>query len=129
MNRPPRRYDIARSLVDLPEPAATEPQAYIRAGIKAPPKPAAISEDALASTASSAFLIAEGDSQWFEVSIRDEIFPHLRCKIGSQAGKICAVFEVADKNTQRLLEASAGRLRVMLESRGLKVAEIRVTLA
>jgi len=41
---------------------------------------------------------------------------------------VVATFRVHDVNLRRLLEAESGRLRVGLEARGLKVAEIRVEI-
>jgi len=62
----------------------------------------------------------------FEIVIADEVFPELRCSIAQTPDGVLATFFAADVNTRRLLEAEAPRLRLRLEERGLKVAEISI---
>lgn len=91
---------------------------------------AAIDEGALASLADAGMLISEPDgSASFEIAFNDEVFSELACRISFKDGGVTATFRAPDANTRRLLEAEAGRLRVQLEERGIKVRDIAVELA
>ena len=72
-------------------------------------------------------LIANPDgTAAFEIAFDDEVFQNLACSITVGPAGIIATFRAPDVNTRRLLEAEAGKLRVRLSERGLKVAEVRV---
>ena len=96
---------------------------------EAPPSP--VSPDALQRAARSAQLVEGADGAMaFDLTFNDEVFQDLACRITVGAdGKVDAVFRAGDTNLRRLIEAEAGRLRVALEERGLRVEDVRVELA
>ena len=108
------------------------PPAYaatIRPPIRKPESTPIEDKDKLLAHAQKARIIAEpSGATAFEVSINDEVFQDLTCRIMFHEGQIIAVFKASDKNACRLLEAEAGRLRNRLEAKGMKVAEVRVEL-
>ncbi|MEO1175082.1 MAG: hypothetical protein AAFX94_23965 [Myxococcota bacterium] len=148
----PRRYDLALSILlaesaapppasaaevetsVTPEPEAREPLARPPVGSPAvrptvPPRPAleAIDQSLLESVADNALLHQGPDgTSAFEISFNDDVFTDLGCTIQFDAGAVVATFRAVDSNTRRLLESEAGRLRVRLEDRGLRVKEVRV---
>ncbi len=84
-------------------------------------------QETLEATASGARLFSQPDgSSAFEIDFKDEVFEDLTCMIQSSDAGIEATFKVQDVNTRRLLEGEKDRLRVALESRGLKVQAVRV---
>jgi hypothetical protein len=86
-----------------------------------------VDEAALAQLVDTSMLVANPDgTAAFEIVFDDEVFQNLACSISVGPQGVVATFRVADANTRRLLEAEAGRLRVRLSERGLKVAEVRV---
>ena len=88
---------------------------------------AAGTQEIMEATASSALLVSDPDgSSTFEFSIRDELFADVDCRVSLEGGLVVATFRVGDKDLKRLFEAEAGRLRVQLEERGLRVQEVRV---
>lgn len=94
-----------------------------------PPRrgPEAVDQDALQSMVDTSMLIANPDgTAAFEIAFDDEVFQNLACSISITPAGVVATFKVSDANTRRLLEAEAGKLRVRLSERGLKVAEVRV---
>ncbi|MEZ0312092.1 MAG: hypothetical protein ACAI38_09965 [Myxococcota bacterium] len=94
-----------------------------------PPRrgPESVDEASLASMVDTTMLIANPDgTAAFEIAFDDEVFQNLACSITVGPAGIIATFRAPDVNTRRLLEAEAGKLRVRLSERGLKVAEVRV---
>ncbi len=87
------------------------------------------SSDLLEQTADAAMLQTSPDGAVsFDISISDDVFNDLACRIGVANGEIVATFFAADPNTARLLEAEAGRLRVQLEKKGMRVSRVDVVL-
>lgn len=142
---PPRRYPRAHAWLDVtaekktstPPPSedrrtptlearVAAQRTAVRRGLTRPPAPEPVPQALIEATADTAMLVADGGVQWFEVAIRHDVFPDLRCKISIRGEEVVALFEAPDANGRRLLEAESGRLRTMLEARGLKVAEIIV---
>lgn len=95
-----------------------------------PPKrtgPAQVDEASLSAMVDTSMLVASPDgSASFEIAFDHEVFNNLACSITVTPAGVVATFKVEDANTRRLLEAEAGRLRVQLADRGLKVADVRV---
>jgi flagellar hook-length control protein FliK len=86
-----------------------------------------ISQELLESTADSLLMVNEPDGgKAFEISIRDDVFDELACRIAIKDGQLIATFRVQDPNLRRLLEAEAPRLRARLEERGLVVQQLLV---
>jgi flagellar hook-length control protein FliK len=86
-----------------------------------------VSQDLLESAADSAMLRTEPDGTTsFDIAFSDELLSDVACRVTVAGGRVVAIFRVKDDNTRRLLEAEAGRLRVRLEERGLRVEEVRV---
>ena len=93
------------------------------------PGPAQVDEAALSAMVDTSLLIASPDgSASFEIAFDDDVFRNLACSITVTPAGVVATFKVDDPNTRRLLEAEAGRLRVQLAERGLKVADVRVEM-
>lgn len=127
---------------DRSEPVAEVTQPFYRppsfppAGVpmvrkSAPPtrRAEAVSQDLLEQAADTALLMTEGDGTTsFQISFHDDVFADLACTIAVRASRVTATFRVRDENLRRLLEAESGRLRVSLESRGLKVEDVRVVV-
>lgn len=81
----------------------------------------------LESAADSLLLVTEPDgSTAFDISIRDDVFDELACRIRLREGHLSATFRVHDVNLRRLLEAELGRLRAALADRGLAVDDVSV---
>ncbi len=86
-----------------------------------------MAEALLAQTAQMALLRTSPDgSLSFDIAFGETAFGDLACTITLQAGHTQATFRVTDPNARRLLEAEAGRLRVGLQARGLKVDSVTV---
>lgn len=84
-------------------------------------------DELLETTADSLLVVTNPDgSTAFDISIRDDVFDELACRIAIRDRRVTATFRVADANLRRLLEAEAGRLRARLSDRGLTVDEIIV---
>ena len=125
--------EIAATEIQAQAPLSPErPPAYaatIRPPIRKPENTPIEDKDKLLAHAQKARIIAEPTGATaFEVSINDEVFQDLICRIMFHEGQIIAVFKASDKNACRLLEAEAGRLRNRLEAKGMRVAEVRVEL-
>ncbi len=147
-----RRYDLALAAAGMQAaeeetphqlpPAAPAKQADLRSTLRpGRPPPGAptvrppakrqkaepVPQDLLESTADSMLLVSEPDgSSAFEVSIRDDLFDELTCRISWRDGGLVAEFRAADVDLRRLLAAESGRLRVRLEEKGIRVAEVLV---
>ncbi len=94
-----------------------------------PPRrgPDAVDQASLESMVDTSMLVANPDgSAAFEIAFDDEVFQNLACTISVTPQGVVATFKAPDVNTRRLLEAEAGKLRVRLSERGLRVAEVRV---
>jgi len=89
----------------------------------------AVDPDLLSKAASGARVIETGGATSFEITFADDVFANLVCQLTFDEGRLVALFRVPDHNLRRLLEAEAGRLRVQLEGRGLKVEEVKVEVA
>lgn len=110
-----------------PEPRPPVGAPAVRPSAPSRPAPEAIDQSLLETLADNALLHQNPDgSASFEVSFNDEVFQDLACTIQFGDEGVVATFRALDVNTRRLLEAEAGRLRVRLEDRGLKVREVRV---
>jgi hypothetical protein len=109
-------------------PARPPPGApFVRPPVTRGPGPEAVSQDLLETAADSAMLRTDPDgTSSFDIAFSDDLFHDLACRITVNDGRVVATFRVHDDNTRRLLEAEAGRLRVRLEERGLRVGEVRV---
>ena len=108
----------------LPHPPAGAPT--VRRSVRAP-SPAAQPAMPVSGTEDTAMMWTDKDgNRSFQITFNDEVFRSLTCTITLGGGKVVATFTASDDNTRRLLEAEAGRLRLMLESRGLRVQEVRV---
>ncbi|MBN1960354.1 MAG: hypothetical protein JW841_05370 [Deltaproteobacteria bacterium] len=144
-----RRYDLALKLTGVKEeeknPIAKSPESSNNASsdqydetVRPPPGAPTIRpsvhrqhqvppdlDDLLQNTANSLLLVAEPDGATaFDISIRDDVFDELACRIAIRDHTVTATFRVADTNLRRLLEAEAGRLRAQLSDRGFKVDQI-----
>ena len=64
--------------------------------------------------------------QSLQFTLEDAQLGDITCRLHKRNGGIAAVFLAKDINTERLLKAEVGRLRVQLEARGLKVDGILV---
>jgi hypothetical protein len=117
---PPSEPEDEAPLRPPPGAPIVRPPARRRAAVEAVP------QELLESTADSAMLVNDAEGTSFDISIRDDVFSELACRITVNDGKVIATFKVSDVNTRRLLEAESGRLRAQLEERGLTVAAIRV---
>ena len=104
-----RKYTLARTL--LSEGAVA-------------PKP---TPESLENTVESALLLAtpEGEKS-FEITIKDEVFHDLVCRISVEKRGVVATFIAPDTQVRRLLQAQTQQLRQKLEARGLKVAKLAV---
>jgi hypothetical protein len=118
---------------DDPQPAGSLPprpppgSPFVRPPVSRPAGPEAVSQDLLESAADSAMLRTEPDGTTsFDIAFSDELLSDVACRVTVAGGRVVAIFRVKDDNTRRLLEAEAGRLRVRLEERGLRVEEVRV---
>lgn len=67
-----------------------------------------------------------GGEQTLHFTLEDPQLGDIACRIQKTEQGISAVFQARDINTERLLTAELGRLRVQLESRGLRVGEMLV---
>lgn len=91
------------------------------------PSPSAVSELDLSQRTDAGMFIQQPDGATaFEVELEDATLGLLTCRVTVRDGRIAAAFVSPDVNTRRLLEAEAGRLRVRLEERGLRVDEVTV---
>ena len=102
----------------------------VRPSVAAPSAVDVVPQELLQTTADSALLTNNPDGTVeFDIAFSDELFDEMACKVSiAKDGRVVATFRVHDVNLRRLLEAESGRLRVGLEARGLKVAEIRVEI-
>lgn len=94
-----------------------------------PPRkgPESVDQATLESMVDTSMLVANPDgSAAFEIAFDDDVFQNLACSISVTPQGVVATFKAPDVNTRRLLEAEAGKLRVRLSERGLRVAEVRV---
>ena len=118
----------AAAVVSPPaRPPAHAPQ--IRASVRRPsPSPARELPPApwVEESTSSLLRILEGGAQAFDLAFTDPTLGPITCTITVRAGLATATFYAADADTRRLLDAEAGRLRVMLEARGLRVAAVTI---
>lgn len=108
-------------------PPAHAPQ--IRASVRRPPpSPARELPPApwVEESTSSLLRILEDGAQAFDLAFTDPTLGPITCTITVRAGLATATFYAADADTRRLLDAEAGRLRVMLEARGLRVAAVTI---
>lgn len=71
---------------------------------------------------------AGDDGVGFDIAFSDHVFRDLRCRITIADSVVTAIFFAPDNDTRRLLEAEAGRLRVSLEERGLRVSSVTVQM-
>lgn len=67
-----------------------------------------------------------GGQHSLEFTLEDQELGDITCRLLRADKGISAVFQAKDINTERLLKAEAGRLRVQLEAKGLKVDDIMV---
>jgi len=67
-----------------------------------------------------------GGEKTLQFTLEDPQLGDIACKILKTERGISAVFQARDINTERLLTAELGRLRVQLESKGLRVGEMLV---
>ena len=68
----------------------------------------------------------ENGEQSLQFTLEDAQLGDITCRLHKRNGGIAAVFLAKDINTERLLKAEVGRLRVQLEGKGLKVDGILV---
>ncbi|MEM6732867.1 MAG: flagellar hook-length control protein FliK [Myxococcota bacterium] len=122
---PPPPAEVWSGESGLPRPPVGAAQ--IRPSAPARPAPEAIDQSLLETLADNALLHQNPDgTAAFEISFHDEVFQDLACSIHIDGGEVVATFRATDANTRRLLESEAGRLRVRLEDRGLRVKEVLV---
>ncbi len=125
-------YEASTTYAPLPPAPESEARPplgapAVRPSAPARPAPEAIDQSLLETLADNALLHQNPDgSASFEVSFNDDVFQDLACTIQLAEDGVIATFRALDANTRRLLKAEAGRLRVRLEDRGLKVREVRV---
>ncbi|MCK5689330.1 flagellar hook-length control protein FliK, partial [Myxococcota bacterium] len=62
----------------------------------------------------------------FDFEWDDDVIGKIQCSILVHDGEVAATFLASDINARRLLEAETPRLRVQLESKGLRVTKILV---
>jgi flagellar hook-length control protein FliK len=106
-----------------PPPGAPAVRGPVGPALRAAP----VAEALLAQTAQAALLRSAPDgSLSFDIAFSEAAFCEMACTISIQEGRTRATFRVSDPNARRLLEAEAGRLRVGLEARGLKVDRVEV---
>ena len=120
---PPDEEDEPTRITSRPPPFAP----MVRPSAPAPKGAELVDQDTLTAMVDTSMLVAQPDgTAAFEIAFDDEVFQNLACTIAVGPGGVIATFRAPDVNTRRLLEAEAGRLRVRLSERGLKVAEVRV---
>jgi hypothetical protein len=115
--------DAPTMVVSRPPPFApmVRPSPPARKGVEQ------IDQDTMSAMVDTSMLVTNPDgSAAFEIAFDDEVFQNLACTIAVGPAGIVATFKAPDANTRRLLEAEAGRLRVRLSDKGLRVAEVRV---
>ena len=130
-----RKYPIAKSLFPNATPVSLETVRHqqrlqLRQGVAVAEVEALPADDVLAQTADLALMGSdEAGNAWFDVVLKHELLGDLTCRIAlGVQGAVRAHFRVQDVNARRLLEGERDRLRVMLESRGLRVEGIDVVL-
>jgi hypothetical protein len=146
-----RRYDVALAItagssaveatIAAPSIGSTMAEAVAAVELDRPPpgvptirpparrryQPPPVLDELLETTDDSLLVVTNPDgSTAFDISIRDDVFDELACRITLRDRHVTATFRVADANLRRLLEAEAGRLRARLSDRGLTVDEIVV---
>ncbi len=120
---PDEQGDGPTRITSRPPPFAP----MVRPSAPAPKGPETIDQDTMTAMVDTTMLVSQPDgSAAFEIAFDDEVFQNLACTIAVGPSGVIATFRAPDINTRRLLEAEAGRLRVRLSERGLKVAEVRV---
>ena len=67
-----------------------------------------------------------GGEQVIQFTLEDPQLGDISCSLVKAEKGISAIFKAKDVNTERLLHAELGRLRVQLESKGLRVSDMRV---
>ena len=70
-----------------------------------------------------------GGEQALQFTLEDPQLGDVSCRLLKTDTGILAVFQAKDVNTERLLQAEVGRLRVQLEGKGLRVSDIKVERA
>lgn len=101
--------------------------ATVRPSAPVPSVPPELDRGMLEGMAESAMLWSGVDGTTsFDIAFNDDVFDSLGCSIVIEDNEVIAVFRAEDRNTRRLLEAEAGRLRAQLEERGLRVREVRI---
>lgn len=140
----PRRYPKMRALLKSPErvPHGSEPLSRA----KRPPVPgtffpaakrekepppqsaAPVELDEMLATMAEGLLIGEDASGHTEVrvTLRDEFFAGTELRITAGGGKVSALLLPPDRGTYLELNANVDELRGRLETRGLRVQELRV---
>jgi hypothetical protein len=102
----------------------------VRKSVARPPAPASSPTQLPGSKEDTAVIYTdEAGNRTFQINFHDDVFSHLACSVAFIDGRVVATFTVQDDNTRRLLEAEKGRLRASLESRGLRVQDVRVVRA
>ena len=98
--------------------------AFVRQGVRAGAS-ANLSRPESAQEPSLEIREVDGE-QSLEFTLEDAQLGDITCRLHKRNGGIAAVFLAKDINTERLLKAEVGRLRVQLEGKGLKVDGILV---